>query len=112
MHLLLHMIDDWLNCYHDRLFNPTVEIRVIKAKLCHIVNKREIFIGLSIILFVLQRVWNILFLSYNQTEGTDYPENSIIYFFVKIIVDPGCKVILINEPLISKFLQFTDQPDA
>ena len=66
----------------------------------------------SNILFVVQIVWNILFISYNQTEGTDYPENSIIYFFVKIIVDPGCKVILIDVPLISKFLQFTDQSDA
>jgi hypothetical protein len=70
--VLLHVDDNGLDRHHDRLFNPTVEARIVQAEVNHVLGEGEVLVSCPL-LFLGVKKW--LLLSDDLSEVTDDSED-------------------------------------
>jgi len=82
MHVGLHVLCDRLQGYHQRFFNPNVEVRVIDFEFASTVWKNHLNIAAWFLVSFFTRNWQLL-LANHKSKSTHQSVNSVVDIFVQ-----------------------------
>lgn len=81
MHVGLHVLGDRLQRYHQGLFYPNVEVRVIDLEFASTVWKSDSQIAARLLVGLPTFNWQLL-LADHKSKGTYQPEDGVVDIFV------------------------------